>query len=624
MKKKLIYSLAAVSLLGLASCAQEDQPSAGGDGVNITVRLPRDMQTRGAFGDGTDAGDRVILNNLQYSVYEVVDGVAATTPVFSDVKAGAFASNQTEETVSLPLAKGKTYQVAFYADDSTNDFVTYNEGEISVDYSKAASNTAAEDAFIGRSVQFTVDGAYSETVTLTRPFAQLNWGTNDTDAEVLTEVLKTLTATVTINSGLYTSMNVLSGEVNTGSSVSTATTFGAVSFQALPTQAFPVADYSLIAMNYLLTGNGTIDCELAFNNGLSAVTVSAAPVQINHRTNIYGSLLTAPADFTIKVDNNFDTPSNDMPIISVNTPKQLMAALENAEDGDVILLTEDMTMPMTGPVEIAKSVTMSVPEGVTVTTARQGNTANFVVNPGVTVTLTGNGEYLGDNRIFDVDGELIVDGPSFTTTTKTRGSAITVNPGGELIFNSGEVTAASTGLWIEGKVTINGGKLVSNSSSSDPDGGSVGYAYNVRLKASTADVTINGGEIVGVQGAISNAGGKLTINGGYFHTHPSFTSSDNYYALYIGDSATGSETTINGGEFYSQNKASVYYIKLQAVGYPQNVLNLKGGKFNNQGRQVQVEDGDLPAYDGIIEMTTDGYAWKSISEGVFQWEVVAE
>ena len=624
MKKFFLYSFATVGLLGLASCAQEDVNAPANDGVNIKVRLPRDMQTRGSFGDGADAGDRAVLNNLQWSVYEVVDGVASATPVFSDLKAGAFGGSQTEETVTLPLAKGKTYQVAFYADDSTNGFVTYTDGKINVDYSKATSNTAAEDAFIGRSVQFTVDGAYSETVTLTRPFAQLNWGTDDLDAKVLGDLLKSLTASVKVSSGLYTAMDVLSGEVDAATAVSDAVEFGTVAFSALPAQTFPVEGYSLIAMDYLLTGDGTIDCELDFDNGLNPVSVNAAPVKVNYRTNIYGSLLTAPADFNIKVDNNFETPDNNIEAtVVVKTPEELLDAITNAEDGDEIELAADMTMPMTGYVELSKDVTLTVPEGVTITTARQGNTANFVVNPGATVTLKGEGAYEGDNRIFDVDGTLVVDGPSFTTTTKTRGSAITVNNGGALTFKSGEITAANTALWIEGKVEIDGGVIKSNNSASDPEVGSGQWAYCVRLMTEGAEVTINGGEIIGVQGAVANKSGKLTINGGYFHTHPSFTTSDNFYALYIGDGTTGSETTVNGGEFYSQNNYAIYYNKLQAAGYPENVLHLNGGKLNNQGRQVSVANGDAPAYSGIIELSAP-YIWKQITEGNFKYEVVAE
>lgn len=315
MKKVVFCSLAAIGMLSLASCSsQEDGPVAGGDGVYFTIELPGHMNSRGTFGDGTGAGDRAILNNLQWTVFEVGADGTTLTKVFSDEKTGAFGGSQTQETVMIPLAKGKTYQVAFYADDATNSFCTYADGDITVDYANGASNTAAEDAFIGKSAVFTVTGAYNETVTLTRPYAQLNWGTNDLDAKVLQNILPSLTAQVSVKSGLFTKMNVIGGGV---SDPVTDISFAAVELAAdkRPGQTFPVEGtpaYALIAMNYLLTGDGTVDCELAFNNGLTAVTVNAAPVKVNYRTNIYGQLLTAPGNFNILVDNNFVDPDNNI------------------------------------------------------------------------------------------------------------------------------------------------------------------------------------------------------------------------------------------------------------------------------------------------------------------------
>lgn len=317
MKKHLIYGcLAAFGLISLASCSsEEDMPAPSGDGVTFTLRIPGNLATRGTFGDGTGAGDRATLDNLQWTVFEVSgdDANPTLTKVFSDAKTGAFATSQTEEKVIINLAKGKKYQVAFYADDKDNNFVTYTDGDIKVNYDNAASNTAAEDAFIGKSDVFTVEGAFAKNVTLTRPFAQLNWGTDDTEEKSILPLIPSLTGTVKVTQGLYTKMNVISGKVDATSAVTAPVTFAAVNFNALPANTFPVtkedADaepYKLIAMNYLLTGDGTVDCELAFNNGLTPVTVSAANVKVNYRTNIYGSLLTSPGTFNIVVDNNFN------------------------------------------------------------------------------------------------------------------------------------------------------------------------------------------------------------------------------------------------------------------------------------------------------------------------------
>ena len=318
MMKTTIFSLfAAASLLTLASCSGENDIPATGDGVSITVNLPADL-SRGTFGDGTDAGDRATLDNLQWSVFEVLDGGNTLRLVYSDQKA-AFSASQTRETVELPLAKGKTYQVAFYADDKDNNFASYTDGVINVDYANAASNQAAEDAFVGYSQVFTVKGPYNENVTLNRPFAQLNWGTDDLGAKAIEPLIDDLTAEVQVTSGLYQSMNVITGEMSNSIAAETVTSFGTVNLNNLPTQTFPVekpadaADntpYALIAMDYLLTGNGNINCRLVFNEGIDPVKVDNAPVKPNYRTNIYGSLLVEPNTFQIVIDNNFAGDNN--------------------------------------------------------------------------------------------------------------------------------------------------------------------------------------------------------------------------------------------------------------------------------------------------------------------------
>lgn len=335
MKKNLFISLGLVGLLGLASCASEDVPSTSDNGVTFTIQLPRTIQTRGAFGDSKDEGasgvDNVKLNNLQWTVFEVStndNGEDVLTKVFSDGRV-AFASSQTEEKVTLNLGRGKKYQVAFYADDSTNTFVSYEDGEIEVTYSDGVSNTAGEDAFIGNSQPFTVSGAYGETITLTRPFAQLNWGSDDLGEQAVAQLVKTASAKVSVSAGLYTRMTVIGKKVSSPVAENTIYSFGDVALNNLPSQTMPLPNtienyqnYKLIAMNYLLTGDGVIDCELSFNESeeadvLSPVEVTGAPVQINHRTNIYGSLLTAPAAFNIIVNYGFIAPANNVEIKNV-------------------------------------------------------------------------------------------------------------------------------------------------------------------------------------------------------------------------------------------------------------------------------------------------------------------
>ena len=383
MKKVLFGSMLTLGLISLASCSNDDTPvAAGPDGVTFSLRLPGDMGSRGTFGDGDAAGDRAVLDNLQWTVYEVTAG--GPQMVFSEGR-DAFAASQVQESVTIALAKGKTYQVVFYADDKDNTFATYADGKVSVDYDKAASNTAGEDAFIGKSSQFTVSGAHVETVTLTRPFAQLNWGTDDKAAAAIAPLINSetapLSAAVSVTAGLFGSMDVLTGEVS--DPVSESVQFAAVLLKDAPAQTFPVqkddataVPYALVAMNYLLTGEGTIDCSLNFNNGLSPVEVSSAPVKVNYRTNIFGSLLTDPGIFNIKVDNSFlgDLKHEVKP----ETPEQLVAAIANPAVTD-IEIDKDFDLSEQAPEALTFNTpkTITIAEGKTLSVGDNSLTANM-------------------------------------------------------------------------------------------------------------------------------------------------------------------------------------------------------------------------------------------------------
>ena len=210
--KRIFYSATALcALFALSSCSNDDAPinDMGNDGVSFRIVVPSSLATRATFGDEST----VSLNNLQWSVFDMSDENAPSL-VFSNADKSAFQSSQSYETVNLQLVKGNRYQVVFYADNQENTFVTCENGVINVDYSQAVPNVANEDAFVGKSGIFTVsDKGQSETVTLRRPFAQLNWGSDDLKAESVKPLLDNLTATVRISSPIYTTMDILSGNL---------------------------------------------------------------------------------------------------------------------------------------------------------------------------------------------------------------------------------------------------------------------------------------------------------------------------------------------------------------------------------------------------------------------------
>ena len=385
MKKQLCKLAIFALLLSTASCADEQfagDLTGGETTVTFNAQLPSGLQTRVA-GDGETA------TTLSYAVYEQ----GKTTPVITSEDEVTFENRHA--TLSLKLAKGKTYDFIFWADaygknDPKNPYkVDFNTQTLTVDYSDAKSNDEARDAFFGTK-KVAVKGAVSENITLKRPFAQLNIGTNDM-AEAETAGLNTgaLQSSVTV-SGIFKSMNLMTGIPDP--STSTKETFG---LNAIPEETF-TADgrtFDYLALNYLLVSDqkGLVNCEFTYTDGATTETrtIDNVPVQRNYRTNIFGSLLTGSVDFDITIDPNFDTPD-------FNYQELLLAA----KNGGKVVLTSDVEI--TESLVIAENVhtvvdlnghniinNTSVPD---TPGSDLGNTTVFTIQNGATLDIRGDGD----------------------------------------------------------------------------------------------------------------------------------------------------------------------------------------------------------------------------------------
>ena len=302
MKKQLCKLAIFALLLSTASCADEQfagDLTGGETTVTFNAQLPTGLQTRVA-GDGQTA------TTLSYAVYEH----GKTTPVITSEDEVTFVNRQA--TLSLRLAKGKTYDFLFWADSYGKDAegnpytVNFDAQTLTVDYAEALSNEEARDAFFGKAT-VAVKGAMSENIILKRPFAQLNIGTNDM-AEAQASGLNTgaLKSSVKVY-GIFNSMNLMTGMVDGSMDV----TFGS---NAIPNEKFTVEGkaYDYLALNYLLVSDqkGLVKCEFTYSDGATTETrtIDNVPVQRNYRTNIFGSLLTGSVDLGITIEPDFDTP----------------------------------------------------------------------------------------------------------------------------------------------------------------------------------------------------------------------------------------------------------------------------------------------------------------------------
>lgn len=293
MKKILFCAAAAALLTGMASCSS-DEPVVPEEGGNVTfsVNLPAGIETR-SYSDGLTA------TKLHYYVYDEDNGSANIEALNGEAD---FDTNRTAK-VSLNLASGKSYSIVFWADAPGNSYYTYTASskELKVNYSGNAQDEN-RDAFTVYEPTFKVTGPINKEITLKRPFAQINVGTDDVEAAKTAGVeVKKTGMKVT---GVYNTLNLATGAVSGETDVTYAQA-------AIPSgETFPVeGSYSYLAMNYLLVPADKVTVDVTMSTDCEQnpeMTFTQVPVQRNHRTNIYGSLLTNPAAWNVIIDEKYD------------------------------------------------------------------------------------------------------------------------------------------------------------------------------------------------------------------------------------------------------------------------------------------------------------------------------
>ena len=357
MKKFLFFSALAALLLSTAACSSDEPAAQGDDTVTFTVNLQNGNDSR-AISDGTKAV------NLTAFAYKDGQKVQQQTATFSGLKA----------TVTFKLVKGVKYDFSFWAQSPDAKCYTLSEDgtKVNIDYAQAASNVDNDDAFYGVKKDVTVGTASDETVTIYRPFAQLNYGDNLDDYEAAkeagTEVTKTLVTVKNAANVLDLTTGQASGDV--------AVTYA---LAPVPSESKELTvdrtNYKWLAMNYLLvpgqvrmadtkitTESGLVTTTLTVYAGetkVNEMSVDNVPVQSNHRTNILGNLLTDKVNFNVVIDPVFDNPDYNVNVpawdgVTLTEPKlldgvyQVSKAAEwawiakNGNKGNNIALTSDI------------------------------------------------------------------------------------------------------------------------------------------------------------------------------------------------------------------------------------------------------------------------------------------
>ena len=348
MKKIIIPAISLAALLLTGACSIDERTSGNnGNEAMLTLNMGLDgaVQTR-AFGDGTGA------DRLTYAVFDQtgkrIEGIT---------KGVTFPTTET-----ITLAKGQTYRIAFWAQDSDCDAYTVSDDMVvEIDYEGALSNDENRDAFF-KTVEVTVTGDAELDVELTRPFAQINVGVTTEDWNAAVDAGITITESKAVVKQAASTLNLLNGTVADPVDV----TFN---FAAIPAEALSVdlngdgtaETYKYLSMNYILpfdefTGDASTtlsDLEFTFHpeagyditltQGLDAV-----PVQRNWRTNIIGRILSGNLDINISIDPDFNDDHNvDAPVSeTVSDAARLAALLTSDEKQIVVTLDGDIDLPI--------------------------------------------------------------------------------------------------------------------------------------------------------------------------------------------------------------------------------------------------------------------------------------
>ena len=354
MKKILFFGMMAALLLGTASCSSDMEPSMGDDMVRFTIELPGNIDSR-AISDGLTA------NKLTVAVYD------DQGHELSDIRVNKDIPHQT--TVEFKLVKGQKYSFAFWAQaaGAPYNFDTANK-TVNVSYDGAKSNDETRDAFYAYRADVTVTGPISETITLKRPFCQLNYGARDYQDAIKAGV-NAVTSAVTVDHAA-TAFNLETGATD-GDVKATFTQ------EILPNDPATLAvedkTYQWMAMNYFLVPNNEAVITTSLRlyedgnaNPVRDLTVYSVPVQKNHRTNIVGNLFTEDVNFNVIIDEHFDQPdynvvlwdghSTETPAYdeatqtwTISNPNQLAGFAKQVSEGktfagETVVLDEDINL----------------------------------------------------------------------------------------------------------------------------------------------------------------------------------------------------------------------------------------------------------------------------------------
>lgn len=550
---------------------------------------PKGVATR-AISDGTGA------KKLIYAVYnangELIETIANADVNGQIVDNSAF-DNGLTENVTITLAKGQQYTVAFWAQNpNCTAYTTTDLKNVTVDY-VGLNNDETRDAFF-KAETFTVTGNTEIDVVLKRPFAQINVGVYQTDWDAaVASGIEIEKSKVTIEKAA-TSINLLTGEVKGEQTVEYGLGIIPAQFTASETLNVDLnkdgtkENYVYLSMSYILANDATTgyakatleDLDFTFapksgNNINFSEGLNAVPVQRNWRTNIIGKILTDDVTFNITIDPIYDGEYNNGTAQPVNINGVYYAtiqdAVNNVQDGEVI-----------------KIATGTYAEVVKVTGGK-----NFTL------------EAAGPNVVIAALDHQSNANPS---TVKVKGITFdnSVTPAGWFIGTSQNI-APCVGAW-GGNLSFEDCAFIVAGTSGKETGVMTWWTGDNLMNLSFNNCTFEGKENHSSARAMQIYGDvNMTVENCTFTTAKDYTLK---YVAQDGNAATFSNNIVNNSENFVELGSSVY----PGANYTANINNNTLGKdvnthiiANDENQTVNLNGNVSVIAEGLVKDASDNY-----------------
>lgn len=335
-------------LLGgtMVSCSDDLTPdNPKGDGtVSFSVNLEAKPGTRAA------SDYELKVTTVTYGVYDESGNLL--------IKDQATVTDNSA-AIELKLVPGKIYDIAFFAQNTQSNapyYINWTTHTLSVDYSNMNGGNGNMDYKANNDIFHAVVKGYEggsstqESVTLSRPTAQINLGSNDLKADAVQHVYSSIYTSLSTKA--YNKLNLITGDVE--GEVEINLPYKRVYKSGANNMGtFPITGYEYASTLYVLVPKTKTLVDVTLNvsdrkystTPKQSLVIPNAPVQRNYRTNIYGSLLTDPTNWKISLDKQYvggeniwlgdvTLPTEVDGVYTITTPAELAGIAKLVNDGD--------------------------------------------------------------------------------------------------------------------------------------------------------------------------------------------------------------------------------------------------------------------------------------------------